>query len=212
MKLHIRPMQASLFFVAACAGSTPPPVAPASGPLSGELVDADGKPAPKWVTAPTTYRKDVDDMKVVCGEGSIGATANINMAQSASSGRARTALARTLETKVNAILKDYQATTSGGAEFGTAANDEQHVVDVSKQITEQTLSGTEVNETWISGKGTFHSLVCLNVERFKNTVSEMNQLSEHIRRAVVERAERAWDDLDSETRSPAAASQETARK
>jgi hypothetical protein len=125
----------------------------------------------------------------------------MNMAQSASSGRARTALARTLETKVNAMVKDYQATTSGGAEFGKAANDEQHVVDVSKQITQRTLTGTEVNETWVSATGTLHSLVCLNVERFKNTVSEMEQLSEHIRRAVVERADRAFDDLDRETQT-----------
>src|SRR3954453_12539935 len=88
-----------------CSKNGAPPVTPDSGPLAGELVDATGKTAPQWVTAPATYRKDMDGQKVVCGEGSIGGTANMNMAQDASAGRARTALARTLETKVKAMLK-----------------------------------------------------------------------------------------------------------
>lgn len=179
-----------------CSKNSAPPVTPESGPLAGELVDATGNPAPDWVTAPSKYRKDVDDQKVVCGEGSVGGTANMNMAQSGAAGRARTALARTLETKIKAMLKDYQATTTGGEQFGEAASDEQHIVDASKQITETTLSGTEVSETWISSTSTLHSLVCLNVERFKGIVSGMKDLNEQIRVAVVERAEQAWDELD----------------
>src|SRR5690606_20967852 len=82
---------------AGCSKNAAPPVTPESGPLAGELVDAAGNPAPPWVTAPSKYRKDVDDHKVVCGAGSVGGTANMNMAQSGAAGRARTALARTLE-------------------------------------------------------------------------------------------------------------------
>jgi hypothetical protein len=189
-----------------CASSTPAPVTPEGGPLNDELVDANGAPAPAWVTAPTSYRKDVDDMRVVCGEGAIGGTRNMSMAQTAAAARARTELARTLETKVTAMVKDYQATTTGGEQFGTAANDEQHVQDASKQITQATLSGTEVNETWISKRSTLHALVCLNVERFKGIVSGMSQLNEQIRAAVVERAEKAWDELDAiGSQHPAAA-------
>ncbi len=183
----------------ACGGgaaTSQPAKAPEDGPLSGELTDAEGKPAPKWVTQPAKYRKDDDGNKVVCAEGSIGGTASMSMAQTASAGRARTALARNLETKVVAMLKDYQSTTTGGAQFKSAANDEQHVQDASKQITNTTLSGTEVTDTWISKTSTMHSLVCLNVERFKGAVSGMKQLDEQIRQAVVQRAEKAWDELD----------------
>ncbi len=187
------------FALLGCAKNAPPPVTPESGPLAGELVDARGEPAPTWVTAPASYRKDRDDLNVICGEGSMGATSNMNMAQSASAGRARTALARTLEIKVAAMLKDYQATTSGGSQFGEAANDEQHVQDASKQITDTTLSGTEVNETWISSRSTLHSLVCLNVERFKGIVSGMKQLDEQVRAAVAARADQAWAELDAAT-------------
>jgi hypothetical protein len=190
--------------VIGCGGSTPPPVTPESGPLAGELVDAEGKPAPSWVTAPSSYRKDVDDKNVVCGEGSIGGTGNMNMAQSAAAGRARTGLARTLETKVAAMLKDYQSTTTGGSQFGDAASDEQKVQDASKQITDTTLSGTEVTETWISSRSTLHSLVCLNVERFKGIVSGMQQLDEQVRSAVAARADQAWSELDAATGAPTA--------
>ena len=118
------------------------------------------------------------------------------MAQTAAAGRARTALARSLELKVVGMLKDYQATTAGGGEFKNAANDEQHVQDATKQITNTTLAGTEISETWVSKVSTIHSLVCLNVERFKGTVAGMKQLDEQIRKAVVGRAEKAWDELD----------------
>lgn len=183
-------------FAGSCAESTPQPNTPSSGPLAGELVDAEGRPAPTWVTAPSRYQAEDAAGPLLCGEGSIGATRNLNLAQSASSGRARTALARQLETKVTAMLKDYQATTSGGQQFGEAGNDEQHVVDAAKQVTETTLSGTEVRETWISSQSTVHSLVCLNVERFKGIVSQMSQLDEAVRMAVVARADQAWAELD----------------
>ena len=188
-----------LFFAVACGSSQTQPVTPESGPLAGELVDAEGAAAPRWVTAPSSYREDTEGKPVVCGEGSIAGTQNMNMAQSAAAGRARTALARQIQTKSASMLKDYQATTTGGARFGEAANDEQHVVDAAKQITDQTLTGTEVSETWISRTGTLHSLVCLNVARYKDVVNQMDQLDEAVRMAVVQRADQAWSELDEAT-------------
>ena len=196
----------ALFCTAGCSHSSPAPVAPEEGPLAGELVDAEGDPAPSWVTAPSTYRADASGAKLVCGEGSLGGTSSMSMAQAGAAGRARTTLARTLEARVLGILRDYQATTTGGAQFATAANDEQLVEDATKQITDATLSGTEVVETWISSKSTLHSLVCLNVERFKDIVGTMRQLDEATRRAIAARADEAWNDLDRTTGLEAGAS------
>jgi hypothetical protein len=191
--------------VAACGGSaTTEAKAPDEGPLAGELVDAAGKPAPTWVTSSSSYKKDGEGNKVICGEGSIGSTANLNLAQSASADRARTALARSLDVKVKSMIKDYQATTTGGTQFKAAANDEQMVVDASKQITNTSLSGTEVSETWISKTSTLHSLVCLNVQKFKGVVTGMKELDEAIRQAVEQRAEKAWDEVDAIGTHPAA--------
>jgi predicted aminopeptidase len=96
------------------------------------------------------------------------------------------------------MLKDYASTTTGGEEFGSAANDEQHIVDVSKQITDISLSGTEMTDSWISQNGTFYALVSLDLDKFEDSVKRMDQLSEAVRDAVVERAEQSFAELDDE--------------
>ena len=58
------------------------------------------------------------------------------------------------------------------------------------------LSGTELTETWISQTGTYYVLVSLDVEKFSQSVSEMEQLTERTREAVVERAEEEFRELD----------------
>jgi hypothetical protein len=135
----------------------------------------------------------------VCGVGSIGGTRNISLARSGAIARARTDIARTLQVKVQAMLKDYQATVTGGEGFGTQASDEQYVVDVSKQITQMNLSGSEPAEIWISPNGTVFALVILDVEKFKSIVNDANNLPEAIRKAVVERADEAFKELDAAT-------------
>ncbi len=150
--------------------------------------------APAWVLGGTSEKGQI------CGVGSAGGTRNVSLARTTAIGRARTDLSRQLQLKVKSMLKDYQSTTTGGENYGTAANDEQHVVDVSKQVTQMTLNGTELKNTWLSKKGTLFTLVCLNVDKFKNTVSSMSQLDDQVRAAIVERADKAFDELDKETK------------
>jgi hypothetical protein len=69
---------------------------------------------------------------------------------------------------------------------------------VSKQITDMSLSGTEMADSWISQTGTYYALVALDVEKFSDVVSRMDQLSESVRRAVVERAEDSFSELHEE--------------
>ena len=84
----------------------------------------------------------------------MGGTRNISLARTTATARARTEIARSLNTHVSAMLKDCQASTTGGSEYAESASDEQHIVDVSKQITKASLSGTRLKKTWISPKGT----------------------------------------------------------
>ncbi len=150
--------------------------------------------APKWVLMGGS-----GNSQEICAVGSLGGTRNPSMARNGAVGRARTELTRMLSVKVQSMLKDYQSTTTGGEEFGTAANDEQHLVDVAKQITDTTLAGTEQKDSWISpNSGTFWALVCMDVNKFSSAVNNMNQLSESVRKAVVERAEKAFDELSQE--------------
>ena len=174
----------------ACGG--PEEQKPVQGALAPEL-----EGAPQWVLMGCANMGG--ETAPICGVGSASGTRNISMARSMAVGRARTDLARNLQVKVKALYKDYQATTTGGEDFGTAANDEQHVVDVSKQITKTTLSGTQVAATWMSKTGTLWMLVKLDPEAFSKALSGMKQLDENVRRAIVERANEAFKELDEAT-------------
>lgn len=178
--------------LSSCGAHNPPPMNQA---YNNEL---DGAPA--WVTKGRFGVEKDSKSKYVYGVGNVGGTRNVGLAREAALGRARTDLARSLQLKVTAMLKDYQGTVTGGAEFGTAAADEQKITDVAKQVTEMNLSGTELVDTWISKNGTMWALCRLDVEGFKNTVNKMTQLSESVRRAVEERADKAFEELDRETK------------
>jgi hypothetical protein len=179
----------------ACGGSGGP--APVEGALANEF---DG--APQWVLRGCSAFSG--EKAAVCGRGGVKGTRNPGLAMSAATGRARTDLARNLSVKVKAMLKDYQATTTGGENFGTAANDEQHIVDVSKQITDTTLSGTQVVDSWVSKGGTLWVLVKLDVDAFKNAISGMKQLDAKTMKGIMERADKAFKELDEATTPPSA--------
>jgi hypothetical protein len=154
--------------------------------------------APNWVIKGCQGFDGEAEGAKLCGVGSFKGSSNISLARTAAMARGRTEIARSLGVKVRSMLKDYQATTTGGAEFGEAASDEQHVVDVSKQITDISLTGTEIQDTWISNSGTYYTLMVLDVEQFEKSVNGMKRLSETVRQAIVERAEAAFTDLDDE--------------
>ncbi len=159
---------------------------------TGNAVKNEFDGAPKWVLGSSSTPQQI------CGVGSANGSRNVSVMRTSAMGRGRTEIARMLELKVQSMLKDYQSTTTGGEEFGTAANDEQHIVDVAKQITDITLSGTEQKESWISDSGTLYVLMCADLEKFKNTVNSMSQLSESVRKAVTERADKAFEELSKE--------------
>ncbi|WP_435549358.1 LPP20 family lipoprotein [Desulfobacterium sp. N47] len=176
----------------ACAEKVPP---------KPELVmerEFDG--APDWVTKGcNSHKEDKKSPSKICGVGSCGSTRNPSLARESAIGRARTEIARKLQTKITSMLKDYQSTTTGGENFGNQAADEQHIVHVSKQITDMSLSGTEMVDSWVSKNGNFYALVVYDVDKFKDSVNQIGNLNESIRKAVIERADKAFEDLDAQT-------------
>jgi hypothetical protein len=177
---------ALLGVVIGCGSSPPKP----QNALQAEMVGA-----PKW--AQGACQLGLQNKKAICGTGSVSGMTNVALARSAAEGRARTELARSLQTRVKAMLKDYQAATQGGPGNQTAS--EQHIEDVSKQITDTTLSGTRLEDTWISNAGTFWALVVLDTDAFKDSMNNMKQLDDHIRAAIVKRADKAFSELDDAT-------------
>ena len=177
----------------ACGGSVQEKE-PVKGALVGEL-----EGAPQWVLMGCASMGGGGETAPICGVGSFSGTRNISLARTGAVARARTDLARNLQTKVKALYKDYMATTTGGAGYGTNANDEQHVVDVAKQITSVTLSGTQPVNGWMSKTGTLWMLVKLDPAAFSKALAGMKQLDENVRRGIVERADKAFKELDEAT-------------
>lgn len=167
--------------------------APKRTPIQQPSVQNDLAGAPAWIQRGcAAYWADAPE-RGVCGVGSASGTRNIALATSTAEGRGRTAIARSLGTTVRAMLKDYQATTTGGEEFGTAAADEQHIVDVSKQLTNASLRGAERRDLWISPSGVWYALVVLDLAHFQQKVWSMQELSESVRSAVAQGAAKEFE-------------------
>lgn len=159
--------------------------------------------APGWVIKGCSDFPSADEMadeKVenICGVGSFAGSKNISLARTAAMARGRTEIARSLGVKVKSMLEDYQATTTGGDQFGTSASDEQHIIDVSKQVTDMSLTGTEVKDTWVSVSGTYYALMVLDLDRFEKGVDRMNRLDEQVRKAITDRARGSFGELSDE--------------
>lgn len=181
--------------LAACGGNAPAPATPAT---IGNSLAAEFNGAPAWVRQSCrAYWGDQGKGKI-CAVGSMGGSRNVALLRSGATGRGRTELARSLQTKVAALLKDYQRTVTGGENFGKAAADEQMVQDTSKQLTDTSLSGTEAVDSWISESGTMYVLVSLNTETFASAMNQMKQLDKKVQDYVVNNANKAFDDLQGE--------------
>jgi len=178
------------FSIIACGSATAP--MPVQGSLADEL---DG--APDWVVKSCNAYFG-EKQSVICGLGSTGGTRNITLARNAAIANGRNEIARSLQVKVKAMLKQYMATTTGGENYGTAADDEQHIVDVSKQVTAMTLAGTRHVDTWVSKKNTLYALVVLDVDAFKDSLKQMTQLDAKLKEAIIQRADKAFKELDTE--------------
>jgi hypothetical protein len=197
-------------FVAAClsllgCASAPPPPPPAAPPpapaappppppqnaMQAELVGA-----PKWVLMGCAgYFGDKKDK--VCGVGAIAGMTNPAMARTAAEGRGRTEIARSIKVKVKAMLSDYSGVTKGGP--AGKLNNEEQLEDAAKQITNLTLSGTHLQDTWVSNTGTWYTLMVLDMDAFKASLKSNNQLDEQTRAAIAERADKAFAEIDRET-------------
>lgn len=168
----------------ACAGDSPTPTALAPDSPLAE--------APAWVVGDcSSFWKD-DDPIHLCGVGSVAGTRNISLARTAAIGRARTRIARDLETRVRNMLTAYAGTPAGAEALGAEAKNDQYLDDVSKQITRLALSGSALEETWVGPDGTLYTLVGLDVHHFRDALDQMTSLSEDVREAVKERSDAAF--------------------
>ena len=148
--------------------------------------------APQWV-----IKGQGDDGDKIYGLGSFSGSHDVGLARDTALARARNDIVLRIQAEVRSLLESYQATTTGGAGYGDAVNDEQHVENMVAQVAKMDISGAGMEELWISETGTMWVLAAVDIEEFSQKVNQMSQLNEQIREDIVERARegqgRLWE-------------------
>jgi len=148
--------------------------------------------APSWVLEGCSAYWGDDGGARLCGVGDAKIGRSMSVARTKATSRARAEISRTLETKVQNMIKDYQEQVTDGESEMTAEQFSSTTVSLSKA----TLNGTSVQNTWVSPTGQLYMLVALDVESFENSVREMDEMSDKLRQFIEARAKKSFTELD----------------
>ena len=118
------------------------------------------------------------------------------MAKTTAESKARVDLSKQMETKVRAMVKNYNQ------EGGTADGDfsEEQPTAVSVTLSKQTLNGAVPKKAAIQG-GQYYALVCLSPGALTDAINQMKELGAAQRKALARRAEKAHKDLDEQMKT-----------
>jgi len=160
---------------------------------------------PEWVTRGGGAFKDTGD-KVFYGVGAVSGVKNPPLARTAAENRARAEISKIFETYSAALMKDYMASTTGGAAVtaASATTEEQHIEQAVKTFSAATLSGVTIIDRWTDPQdGTLYALARLDLDSFKNSLDKMRELNAQARDFVRKNAEKAFDALAEEEKKRA---------
>jgi hypothetical protein len=147
-----------------------------------------------------------DAGKVLRGVGVASGIRNVALLRTAADDRARTEIAKVLDTYVSVLNKDYQASTTAGDM--KSSSEEQHVSQAMKTFSQAELQGVRIAERYLGADGTQYALAQLDLQQVKDGLSKMRELNERVRNAVRANADKAFDELDTQgnaaARTPAA--------
>ena len=160
--------------------------------MSNQILHANG---PDWVNRGSGAFGG-EKGKTFYGVGIASGIRNAALRRSTSDSRARSEIAKTLDTYVAVLNKDYQASTTAGDM--SASNEEQHVQQALKTYSQMELSGVLIVDHWVDTDGTEYSLAQLDMDTFKSNLDKMKELNAKVRDAVRANADKAFDELSAE--------------
>jgi len=180
--IGIATVAAALF---ACGGEKKPE-------MSSQVLHANG---PDWVNRGSgAYGGEKGT--VFYGVGIASGIRNASLRRSTADSRARSEIAKTLDTYVAVLNKDYQASTTAGDM--SASTEEQHVQQALKTYSQTELSGVLIIDHWVDTDGTEFALAQLDMETFKANLDKMKELNARVREVVRANADKAFDELSAE--------------
>jgi hypothetical protein len=160
--------------------------------MSNQVQHANG---PDWVNRGSGAFGG-DKGKIFYGVGIASGIHNAAMRRSTTDSRARAEIAKTLDTYVSVLNKDYMASTTAGDM--KASSEEQHVEQALKTYSQMELSGVQIVDHWVDNDGTEYALAQLSMDDVKDNMSKMKELNEAVKNAVRANADKAFDELNSE--------------
>jgi hypothetical protein len=134
---------------------------------------------------------------VICGVDGITGATNTVKARTGAESKARANLARRIRTAVKAGLRTYQARVKDGDSEQT--HEELSIEETSQDITEMTLVGVKVYDTYLSPEGGVWVMVFMDFDSFRQQVQSLDQYEEGMRKEIVGRAEELFRELDEAT-------------
>jgi len=149
---------------------------------------------PEWVWK-GSGAFDADKGKVFYGVGIASDIKNKALLRTTADNRARAEIAKTLETYVAVLAKDYMASTSAGAM--AVSPDEQHVEEALKTFSKTTLHGAIIVDRWLDREvGIFYSLCELDMLAFKDALDNYKELDSKVRDYIRKNAEKMHSELE----------------
>ncbi len=173
----------------------------ATGPAGGRSdVPLQEVGGPEWLT--NSGAAFSGERRVFYGVGNAAAILNPSLRRKTADAAARRDLAQTFHTYVAGLNKQYMAETTAGDMERVSV--EQHIEDVTKQVTEATLVGSTIVEYWEHPKrNEAYALVRLDLEQFLDTMKsygsatgQFKELDAQMRDFVRKNADKAHDQLN----------------
>ena len=170
-----------ILLIAGCASSPKPSADTASQ-------------GPAWVMK-GSGAFDVTKGKVFYGVGVASGIPNKALLRQTAENRARAEIAKTMETYVATLAKDYMASTTSGDM--SKASSEQHVETALKTFSKTTLHGAVIVDRWMDpADGSFYALCELDLFSFKDALEKNRELDKEVQDYVRDNAEKLHGEME----------------
>ncbi len=155
-----------------------------------QVRDEDGKP--KWVNQGSAAFKDGGLYAV----GAVGNVSSIALRRSTADAQARTELAKIFTSRVQNLIKNYDASTTDGDREAAEA----HRQEASKVFTEMELHGVQIVDRYFDGdENVQYALARLDNGDFEKQLEDMKSLGERAKKIIRDNAKKAFDEIDVES-------------
>ncbi|MEZ4475621.1 MAG: hypothetical protein R3F60_33455 [bacterium] len=153
--------------------------------------------SPQWVNQGAAAFKD----KAFYGVGVASNISSISLRRSTADAQARAELARVFTSRVQNLLKNYEASTGDGDKEAAEA----HRQEATKVFTEMELTGVEIVDRYYDmEQASQYALARLEPEAFEGQLDRLDRLSARAREVIRANARKAFQELDEESAKRAA--------